>query len=65
MATQSTVERTTSGEVEEMVLREVAAEGLPDDLEPYRRAHENDHPVDLEPRHHPPDVPVEVGEEEG
>ena len=43
---------------------EAGAERLPQDLEADRRGQQDDDPVDLEPAHQPPDLAVQVGEEE-
>ena len=43
---------------------EAVAERLPEDLEADRRGQQDDDPVDLEAADQPPDVAVQVGEEE-
>ena len=45
-------------------LAEPVAQALPDDLEADRRGEQDHDPVDLEAPHQPPDVAVQVGEEQ-
>src|SRR3954463_11525725 len=52
------------GEIKDPLLAKVIAECLADDLEAGRRGEQDDAPIDLNPPDQPPDVTMQVGEEQ-